>query len=92
MPLQLPDIFLIQSSSGFVPEFNGSLELLDIIIAQPCRQSIQQKQGIGFPGMALRQGNIPIPHSLGSAVNTSEIGPLHSSHQPDPDFRVDDPV
>ena len=40
MPLQLPDIFLIQSSSGFVPEFNGSLELLDIIIAQPWRQRI----------------------------------------------------
>ena len=38
----------------FMPKFNGGIEFLYIIIAQPCRQRIQQEHSIRFPGKLYR--------------------------------------
>ena len=75
-----------------MPEFNGSIKLLNIVVSQTDGKRIQKEHGIGLPGMALGQRNIPVAQRLRLSVNSPKVRPFHPSYKPHPDFRVNHPV
>ena len=43
-----------------MPEFDGGIEFLDIIVAESCGKGIEQKFRIGLPSMSFRQCDVAV--------------------------------
>lgn len=89
---QLLNGFFFQTTANVMPEMNGSLEFFDIILPEPCGKGGKQKARIGFLGVAFGKRNILVAKNFGFAVDGAEVGAVHPAYQPDPYFRINDPV
>ena len=89
---QLLNRLLFQSASHVAPEIDGRLKLLHIIFLQPLRKRIQQKFRVRFPGMSLRQRELPISHGLGFTVDSAKLAPCTRPTSRIQDLRIDHPI
>lgn len=70
---QLGDCFFFKAAADIVPEFNGGLELFDIVVPDTDRKRVEKKLGIGLPCMAFGKCQIAVTERLGLSVDSAKI-------------------
>lgn len=75
-----------------MPEFNGGLELFDIVVPDTDRKRVEKKLGIGLPCMAFGKCQIAVTERLGLSVDSAKICAPDAADKLRPYFRVDDTV